>query len=327
MARISFKKTVKNEVLRPFSLSSENPWTRLQYRFDPAEAWQNALVSPFIVLPGNREDVRTDVLHSFDIAVDLDALRTDGFDPGCIELLVLARDAFAKKIHTFQRRKLGPEGAYAVNIARSDLEQTSMAARIDFQVMLVAAAELRAGGRLIRRGGRLVSHTVSISAERKGYSFQFAKTSPDDFEARGFPRSTTFTLEVPQPEQLIEACDDVAGVLTVLVHEDAWATLQEIRSGDRVGESLGTIFLADVIFDVLRQTAGALKSGNGDLDESSVVMRLLRWMAEKSGTPVEDLQSQLSDQDGIRMLQARVQESLRLTGSIQKVRFETETVA
>jgi len=324
MAAVALKRTVKNEILRPFALSSENPWKRLDYRFDEAEPWSNALVSPFIILPSNREDVRTDVLHAFQIEVDTEAIARDGFDLGSVELVLLTRDAFAKKISTFFRGPVSAGPIITVNIAREALENTSLSGRIEFDVMLVAQNDAWVDGRRIRRSGRLAAYTVTVSAEKKGHSFNFSKTTPAEFVARGLPSSTTYYIDVPQRQDLIEACDDVAGTLSILVHEDAWSTFQEIKNGDRAGESLGTMFLSEVVYGVLLLASDFMVEEQRPIEEGSVVKRLLGWISEKSGEAVEALEDRMRDEEGRLILQSYVQETLRVTSVIHRVRLGAE---
>ncbi len=327
MAGTSIKKTVKNETISPYALASENPWIRIAYRFDEAEVWQNALVAPFIVLPSNREDVRTDVLHSFDIEVDVSSVIADGIPATDVDLIVLARDSFGKNIVKFLQKPLNEGPKTVLNVRRDVLESTSMSARIDFQIMLVARTKLPHRGRTIRRGGRLAAHTVSVSSEKKGHTFHFSKTSSAEFVQRDLPGFTTFYLDVTEPDAVIGPCDDVSAVLSVLVHEDAWSTLQEIRSGDRVGEALGAIFLSDVVFSVLLVAGEALRDNTQDLDDSSVASRLLAWISEKSKVALGDLEKLLTDEDGVLKIYALVQDTLRSTHAIHRVRIGEEEQA
>jgi hypothetical protein len=327
MAGTHFKKSIKNETLRPYALASESPWVGISYRYDEAEPWQNALLSTFFVLPSNREDLRSDALHSFDVNVDVDAIRADGIDPDQVDLIVLTRDAFAKKVVSFVRKNIGTQSRVTFTVRRSELESTSLSARIDFHIMLVARDELWRDGRKIRKGGRLAMHVVSISAEKKGHSFNFSKTTAADFLARGLPASTTFHLDVHSPEGLIEPCDDVSSVLSVLVHEDVWSTLQEIRSGDRVGEALGAMFLSGVIFNVLLEAKQGVGPDRPSLDDGSVTTRLLSWLSDKAEKTPEELEQLLLDEDGMPNLQAMIQDSVRLTHSIHRVRLGEEEQA
>jgi hypothetical protein len=319
------KRTIKNEVLKPFSLSSENPWVGISYRFDDADPWKNALSGQFYVLPANREDVRTDALHSFLIHVDPNAIRADGIDPEAVDLIVLTRDGFAKKVVKFLHKPLAPEGEITtLSISREALTTTSLSGRVDFEIMLVARTDLQLPTRKIRRGGRLATHTVGVSAEKKGHSFHFAKTKPEEFVAKGLPSTTTFYLDVLDGRGLIDTCDDVAAVLSVLVHEDAWSTLQEIQTGDRIGEAVGAMFLADIVLAVLLEARSAIDSHSQQLEEGSVTKRLLDWIAEKGEYPPMDLEQLLASDDGVQKLQAIVQQTLRLTNTIQRVRLGEE---
>lgn len=321
MASSALKKTVKNEIIRPFQLSSENPWVAVRYRFDPAEAWLNALEASFVVLPTDREDVRREVLHSFEIEVDLQALEADGVSRDDVELILLTRDPFAKNILKFLEAPV-EEGVISVDVPRHRLETTSLASRVDFTLILVAADDLPAGRRIIRRGGRLATHTVSVSAEKRGYSFNFTKISGEEFQERGLPKTTTFHLEIAHPAHLIEPCDDVSAVLTVLIHEDAWSTLQEIQGGDRTGEALGVVLLADVLFAVLLTASDALVGGSGDIDDGSVVRRIVGCLADKTGMAAAELEERLKDRDDVYSLQAMIQAALKMTLAFKRVTLE-----
>jgi hypothetical protein len=324
MSPAMLKKTVKNETIHPFALTSENPWRALKYRYDPAEAWNNALETTFLVLPGNREDVRTDVLHAFEIHVDSTALEDDGIPTSSVELLVLTRDPFAKQIVEFHRQPVS-DGPVLIDVPRASLESTSLKSRIDFHVMLVATAAIQSERRRFRRGARLAVRSIGVSAERKGITFNFTKAAESDFVQRGLPSTTTFHLEVPRPEELVGPCDDVAASLTVLVHEDAWATLQEIRTGDRVGEALGNMFPADVLFGFLLTAGAALKDRNTSVDDDSVLKRVLGWLSSKGGETIPQLEQRLRDGEGILTMHAQVQSALKLTNALLRVPLAEET--
>lgn len=316
-ALAAFKATVKHDTIRPFALSSEAPWIAIKYRYDSAEPWLNALETSFHVLPSDREDVRKDVVHDFQIVVDLAAVEADGIDPRDVELLVLTRDNFAKKIVHLLRAPLRHD-SYTLTIPRVELDRTSLASRIDFEIMLVAVREIALPHRRIRHAGRLASHTVTVSTERKGHTFNFTRATADQFAQRGLPRSTTFFVDVPSPHGLLEACDDISAALTVLVHEDAWSTLQEIRTGDRIGEAIGNFFLANVIVSILAVARQGASAPASVIEEGSIAMRLLSRIADKAGISVARLEELLKDPDGLMTLQAVVHAALRLTNSLNR---------
>ena len=316
----SAKRTVKNATVRPFALSNANAWRSIEYQHDPAEGWRNALASPFVVLPSTLQDVRRDANHAFQIVVDLEALRSDQLEPEKIDLLVVVRDNFSKDILTLYKQNLGASAELKLAVQREDLEATSLARRIDFEIMLVANSEVALRGRTIRRSARLAKHVVSVSTESQGIAFNYRKTTSAEFAAMDLPPGTSFHVKVDNPTDLVASCDDISSVLKVLVHEDAWSTLQEIKAGDQIGEALGTMLIADVLFDVLAMAVSA-DLDPSTIEEGSVLKRMLTWLANEREMSVDDVQADLLGPEGLYFTKAWIQDALKLTRSIKKVRL------
>src|SRR5690606_28394424 len=111
-----------------------------------------------------------------------------------------------------------------------------------------------------------------------GFAFNFSKTTSEEFIAKGLPSTTTFHVEFNDSQELAGPCDDVASVLRVLVHEDAWMTLQEIRAGDHAGEGIGALFVSELIFSVL-SNAKVLNIEPEHIEPRSVLHRVFDWLA------------------------------------------------
>src|SRR5690606_6187282 len=92
------KKSVKNAIVRPFALDEDSIWEKLNYRHDPAESWRNVIAAPLIVLPTTLQDARRDALHEFDIELDESIVKQYGVDAAKLEIVVLVRDNFSKKV-------------------------------------------------------------------------------------------------------------------------------------------------------------------------------------------------------------------------------------
>lgn len=316
------KKTVKNVTIKPFEMSGTTVLERVDYRFDSAESWRNALLHSLVVLPNTLQDVRRDAIHEIRIAVDSESMKRDGISLSDVDLVVLTRDNFTKKVFVFARQPLSEGLELSLTIARSDLELTSLSRRIDFEIMILVREEVQLKGKLVRRSARLAKHVITVSAENKGISFNFIKTSPADFIQRGVPAGTTFHLELNDANDLIEQCDDINSVLKVLVHEDAWLTLQEIRSGNQSGEALGTMMGSELVLAVL----GAVRT-RADIDASSIEAgsladRILGWLAASAKESQDELKALLFDESGLRIMQAHVQDALKLTRKIRRVRLD-----
>jgi hypothetical protein len=221
---------------------------------------------------------------------------------------------------TLSRQNLGVGNELRLAINREDLEATSLSRRIDFEIMLVASSDVALRGRTIRRSARLAKHVVSVSTESQGLAFNYRKTTSEEFKGMDLPEGTSFYVKVDNPADLIASCDDISSVLKVLVHEDAWSTLQEIKAGNRIGEALGTILIADVLFDVLA-TAVSADLDPSSIEEGSVLKRVITWLANEIDVSVDDVQADLLGPEGLSYTKACIQDALKLTRSIKKVRL------
>lgn len=322
MANNFNKKTVKNATIYPFDLPSGNVWEKIDYRYDSAESWRNALEHSFIVLPNTLQDVRFDASHALHVVVDVGALRVAGIDSKDVDLVVLVRDNFSKNVITLKKQNLGVNSELLVEVGRHDLEATSLVRRVDFEVMLLALNDLELKGRKVRRAARIAKHVITVSAESQGLSFNFRKTSPHEFVSLGLPGATTFHIDLKDAADLTVTCDDVSSVLKVLVHEDAWLTLQEIRSGDQVGEALGIMMGAHLLFVVLAAIKTCDDINSDNIEEGSILKRILTWLAATGDLCAEELQDIMFDDGGLAILQAHVQDALKLTRGLKRVNLE-----
>lgn len=315
------KKSVKNVIVRPFAFEDDSAWTRLNYRHDPAESWRNAMASPLIILPSALQDARRDALHEFDIELNVDSLKQREIDLSNLQIVILVRDNFSKKV-VILKTQTAMEPRVAFIVEASQLEETSLTRRIEFEVMLCAKAAMESNGLSIRRSARLTKKVIAVSTESQGFAFNFSKATAAEFIAKGLPATTTFYVEFNDSMDLAGPCDDVSSILRVLVHEDAWMTLQEIRGGDQFGEGIGAMFISELLCAVL-SNAKVLGVAPDQIEMGSVLHRIFDWLAGSEYSP-EDVAAKLLDDEGLSMLQSQVQASLKLTRLLKKIRLGQE---
>lgn len=314
-------RTVKNATIRPFGFFDEVPWARLQYRFDSAEAWRSVLERPMVVLPNAYQDVRRDAIHSFRVAIDLDVLRRAGLDPDVAEVILLIRDNFAKRVHVVYKNLVRQNEEFNWDVPLSICEQLSGERRVEFEFILASRTKIELYGASVKPYGRLARHIVAVSTETHGVSFNFVRTTAQEFEAMGLPGRTTWHLMIKNPRDLIEECEDVSEVLRVLVHDDAWIVLQEIRAGDATGEAIGSLLTSELIGAILAIAGNIADLKRDEIVLGSVVDRVLSWLAGPNGN-VDQLAEMLVDEGGFHDIGARAHDAIRLTRSLRRLHLD-----
>ncbi|WP_154659418.1 hypothetical protein [Arenimonas composti] len=314
-------KTVKNATIRPFGFADANAWADVQYRFDPAEGWRSVLDRPMVVLPNVCQDVRKDAKHAFRGRIEDRVLVEAGLKLSSVELLLLVRDNFAKRVHIIERMSVDSAAEFEWSVPRDICEQLSNGRRIEFEFILATRTRASFRGVEVKPYGRLAKHEVVVSSESQGVSFNFIKASAEDFEVKGLPSKTAWHLDVSDPRVLIEECDDVSQVLRVFVHEDAWLELQEIRSGDPTGEAIGTFFIAALVEAILGLAAGIPGLTREQIVEGSVLNRILTWVSNQQA-PLDGMVDIFMDQGGFHALGAHVQDAVKLTKSLRRLHLE-----
>lgn len=283
-------KTVKREVLPYLGLNGYIAGIR--YRHSTSAKFEELHGTPAAVLVPV-EDLRAIPRHEIALMLNDEALPKEySSHLDKLSLVIIVSDNTIRNEQVVHQSPLDNLPETFVLDSRL-LKKTSCRTELPIEIS-ICASTLNGGAPWPgRRASRLASWRLTIVNQNKGPQFPWQRKTGDEFEAAGFPQTSTFFISLASdPSSLLTDADaEVSDLLEVWVHEDVWVVLQQPESSAGIA-SLQRLFVSQVTGQILELVVEPLKK-NVSLVEGSVLDCLLRHIAHSAKCDPDDLRQRL----------------------------------
>lgn len=184
----------------------------------------------------------------------------------------------------------------------------------------ILLAEQKKGevGTAQRTGSWVARKTFSIGRPRDTASFSIDAVEPDYFEMRGLPKTTTYLVEINDPD-LNQSCENLPDLVKVSLAKDVHAALAKDEDSPMAKAIIKSIYV-DVVTTILATGYGSL-SPREQVKQDSILDVVTAKLAKSTGLSVDKLRSLAAETAGAQLravVQADVELSRALVNAAQR---------